>query len=75
MADVTINIRQTNGSSIVVSGIVDEAALAPFTLQLSTLLSAAVNASATPPASTPTTTDTPTSSTTSVAAKRRKTGE
>lgn len=54
MADVTINIRKTdpnnlnNTSNIMVSGVVDDAALAPFAMQLSTLLSAAVSVSATP---------------------------
>lgn len=80
MADVTITIRQTNNTSIIVSGSVDDSALAPFTSQLATLLSAAANI---PPAPTPapapttttttTTTDTPTDPA-PVATKRRKTG-
>lgn len=44
MADVTINIRQTNGCTISVAGQVDDSLLAPFTTQLSSLLSTAVAA-------------------------------
>lgn len=47
MADVTITIRKNvNGvdSTIMVSGQVDDSALSPFTVQLSSLLSAAVSA-------------------------------
>jgi hypothetical protein len=45
MADVTINIRQTNNCTISVAGQVDDALLAPFTTQLSSLLSTAVASS------------------------------
>jgi hypothetical protein len=54
MADVSITIRKSGvggDTTIIVSGIVDDAALQPFTNQLSTLLSATANsASSTPPA-------------------------
>lgn len=46
MADVTINIRMSNLSSISVSGSVSDSALLPFTTQLSSLL--AVAATGTP---------------------------
>jgi hypothetical protein len=51
MADVSINIRKVdpnnpnNTTNISVSGFVDDAALNPFTAQLSTLLSAAATIS------------------------------
>lgn len=52
MADVMINIRQLNGT-ISVSGVVNDALLAPFTSQLSSLLSASLSSSSIPASSTP----------------------
>jgi len=49
MANVQIIINKANGTTISVSGIVEDYALAPFTDQLATLLSTAANAPVIPP--------------------------
>lgn len=52
MANVQIIIHKDNDTTINVSGVVDDTALAPFTSQLATLLSTAANAPVIPPAAT-----------------------
>lgn len=48
MAEVNINIRQTNGTTINVISIVDDALLTPITCELTTLVSNAAAASTAP---------------------------
>lgn len=49
MANVQIIINKGNGTTINVSGLVEDSALAPFTDQLATLLATAANAPVIPP--------------------------
>lgn len=49
MATVTFTVNNGNGSSLNVSGDIDDAAIAPFTDQLATLLATIANAPVIPP--------------------------